>query len=146
MDVAGFLDEVRTHPGYADQIVYVHRETAREARFTRGAPGLSPRAWEFLARLGIERLFGHQGEAIEALLAGRDVVVTTGSASGKSVCYQVPILEAILTDSASTALLVFPTKALARDLHRPPGIPHQSPGPRSGGGLAAGTRRQGRAA
>ena len=115
MDVAGFLDEVRTHPGYADQIVYVHRETAREARFTRGAPGLSPRAWEFLARLGIERLFGHQGEAIEALLAGRDVVVTTGSASGKSVCYQVPILEAILTDSASTALLVFPTKALARD-------------------------------
>src|SRR5262245_33641523 len=64
---------------------------------------------------GVDQLYTHQGEAIEHALAGRHVVVTTPTASGKTLCYNVPVLNSILQDSASRALYLFPTKALAQD-------------------------------
>jgi DEAD/DEAH box helicase domain-containing protein len=60
-------------------------------------------------------LFKHQVEAIQAVQAGKNVLITTGTSSGKSLCYQLPILNAALNDSSATALLLFPTKALAED-------------------------------
>ena len=64
---------------------------------------------------GITRLYTHQVCAIEALRAGRDTVVVTGTASGKSLCFHLPVLERLLEEPDATALYLFPTKALAQD-------------------------------
>jgi ATP-dependent helicase YprA (DUF1998 family) len=60
-------------------------------------------------------LWAHQAEAIDHARAGRSVVVATGTASGKSLCYQLPIAEVVTGSPPGSALLVFPTKALAQD-------------------------------
>jgi DEAD/DEAH box helicase domain-containing protein len=65
--------------------------------------------------LGVEALWAHQAAAIDLVRSGRSVAVATGTASGKSLCYQVPIAEAALGPEPATALAVFPTKALAQD-------------------------------
>ena len=64
---------------------------------------------------GISQLYTHQAEAIEHALAGRHVVVITPTASGKTLCYNAPVLHSILQDPSSRALYLFPTKALAQD-------------------------------
>ena len=68
-----------------------------------------------LASRGVDQLYTHQAEAIEHALAGRHTVVITPTASGKTLCYNAPVLDAILQDPSSRALYLFPTKALAQD-------------------------------
>ena len=70
---------------------------------------------ERLRHLGVTALYSHQARALEHVRAGRHVVVATGTASGKSLCYQLPLLERLLRDEKATALYLAPTKALARD-------------------------------
>jgi len=67
------------------------------------------------ARIGVEQPWLHQQRGLEALHRGRDLVLATATASGKSLCYQAPVLQAALADPAARALFLFPTKALARD-------------------------------
>ncbi len=76
---------------------------------------LDPRLRSGLACRGVERLYTHQAEAIEAVRAGEDIVVVTPTASGKTLCYALPVLQAIADDPASRALFLFPTKALSQD-------------------------------
>jgi DEAD/DEAH box helicase domain-containing protein len=64
---------------------------------------------------GISGLYSHQSEAVEHLRSGRDVVVVTPTASGKSLCYDLPVLQALTEDPAARALYLFPTKALSQD-------------------------------
>jgi DEAD/DEAH box helicase domain-containing protein len=106
-------DLVRSLAG-DDRLVHLERLPARRARFghlARPLPG------EVEARLGVRRLWSHQAEAIDLARSGRSVAVATGTASGKSLCYQALIGEAAggPGDHAGTSLLLFPTKALARD-------------------------------
>ena len=115
MDVEGFLQSITQAPDYAGQIVHVHTQPARAAQWAALPDGLHPHVQGFLAALGVSQLYCHQAEAIEAALDGEDVLITTGPASGKSLCYQVPILDKLLTDPEATVLQVFPAKALARD-------------------------------
>src|SRR3954454_8992876 len=68
-----------------------------------------------LAARGIEQLYTHQAEAFQHALSGRNVVTTTLTASGKTLCYTAPVLDAILKDHSTRALYLFPTKALAQD-------------------------------
>jgi DEAD/DEAH box helicase domain-containing protein len=68
-----------------------------------------------LERHGIDQLYSHQAEAIALVAQGRNIVVTTPTASGKTLCYNLPVLDAILKDPAARALYLFPTKALAQD-------------------------------
>ena len=68
-----------------------------------------------LAARGIEQLYTHQAEAFGHVLAGRNVVTITPTASGKTLCYNAPVLDAILKDPSTRALYLFPTKALAQD-------------------------------
>src|SRR5574342_958514 len=65
--------------------------------------------------MGIARLYSHQAEAIGLAREGKHVVVSTGTASGKSLAYHLPILERLLLEPAGTAFYLFPTKALAQD-------------------------------
>ncbi|MCB0052969.1 MAG: DEAD/DEAH box helicase, partial [Caldilinea sp.] len=64
---------------------------------------------------GIERLYRHQHDAVEAALAGGSVAVVTPTASGKTLCYNLPVLHTLLADADARALYLFPTKALAHD-------------------------------
>jgi DEAD/DEAH box helicase domain-containing protein len=92
--------------------VHLERIPARDARFADLAEPLPD---VVRSRLPVERFWTHQAEAIDLVRGGTSVVVATGTASGKSLCFQVPIAEAAAGDPPGTALLLFPTKALAQD-------------------------------
>jgi DEAD/DEAH box helicase domain-containing protein len=76
---------------------------------------LDPRLRTGLERNGLAALYRHQAEALEALRADRDVLVVTPTASGKSLCYDLPVLQAVAGDPSARALYLFPTKALGQD-------------------------------
>ena len=76
---------------------------------------LHPKLRESLASQGITRLYSHQAEAIEAVALGRNVAVVTPTASGKTLCYNLPVVNSVLEDPSSRALYLFPTKALSQD-------------------------------
>ena len=76
---------------------------------------LEPALVGALRKRGIEELYDHQARAYSLATEGRHVVVATPTASGKSLCYNLPILEALATDPSTRALYLFPTKALSRD-------------------------------
>ena len=106
-------DDVIAALGEDPRLVHVVRTPARPARYGDLDPPLQPAVAE---ALGVEGLWSHQAEAIDAIRARTSVVITTGTGSGKSVCYQAPIAESLVAKpNGSTALLIFPTKALARD-------------------------------
>ncbi len=88
---------------------------ARSAEIVPFPEELHPKLCEALARRGLEGLYTHQRESYEQVQAGRDIVVVTPTASGKTLCYNLPILDRILKDPDARALYLFPTKALAQD-------------------------------
>jgi DEAD/DEAH box helicase domain-containing protein len=114
-DPAALVEHLTGDPGYRGQLVHVERLPARQAR-TVGFPDDLPEllASRLRAR-GIEALWSHQAEALAFARAGSNVVVATGTASGKSLCYQLPVFEALLGGGRRTALYLSPTKALAHD-------------------------------
>jgi DEAD/DEAH box helicase domain-containing protein len=96
-------------------VTAVRRLPAATARYARFPDALDARLTQALMSRGVDQLYTHQAEAIEHTLAGRNVVITTPTASGKTLCYNAPVLNAVLEDPASRALYLFPTKALAQD-------------------------------
>jgi DEAD/DEAH box helicase domain-containing protein len=96
-------------------VTAVHRMPAVEAEYAPYPDGTDHRLVAALARRGIEQLYTHQSEAFAHVLQGRNVVSTTPTASGKTLCYNAPVLNAILKDPSTRALYLFPTKALAQD-------------------------------
>ncbi len=104
--------------GRADERL-IH-ETVQGARPAELAPipaHLLPEVREGLEGIGIDALYEHQAEAVEAALE-RSTVITTGTASGKSLCFQLPTLELLSRDGSARALYLYPTKALAQDQAR----------------------------
>jgi DEAD/DEAH box helicase domain-containing protein len=96
-------------------VTAVRRLPAVEAKLAPFPASLDPRLVGALTSRGVEQLYTHQAEAIDHALAGRHTVVITPTASGKTLCYNAPVLDAILKDPSSRALYLFPTKALAQD-------------------------------
>lgn len=115
MDVASYLDQLRNHPHYGGQLTHVETLPERPGVFAEPETPLPDPILGMLARRGIEQLYVHQVETLEAARSGRDVVVVTGTASGKTLCYNLPVLEACLANPETRALYLFPTKALAQD-------------------------------
>jgi DEAD/DEAH box helicase domain-containing protein len=114
MDFGAFLDELRGRPAYQGQIVHARFVPGRAARF--GAVGaIHPDVRRWLDARGIERLYAHQAAAVDAVRRGEHVAVVTSTASGKTLCYNLPVLDALMTDLEARALYLFPTKALAQD-------------------------------
>jgi len=100
----------------ADPIVTaIRRIPAAAASFAPFPEGTDSRLGAALASRGIGHLYTHQAEAFAHVLAGRNVVTVTPTASGKTLCYNGPVLDAILKDPSTRALYLFPTKALAQD-------------------------------
>jgi DEAD/DEAH box helicase domain-containing protein len=116
-DVLGRLTSSRAPLGReADPIVTAaHRLPAVAASFAPFPEETDDRLRGALAARGIEQLYTHQAEAFRHVLARRNVVTITPTASGKTLCYNAPVLNAILKDPAARALYLFPTKALAQD-------------------------------
>ncbi len=100
----------------ADPIVTaIHRMPPVTAQYSPYPDGTDERLIAALAGRGIEQLYTHQSEAFAHVLGGRNVVTITPTASGKTLCYNAPVLNAILQDPSTRALYLFPTKALAQD-------------------------------
>lgn len=99
----------------SEQIVHIEEVDARRARFAPITAKMHPKLKEQVELLGFEQLFTHQAEAFDAFSEGKDLVVVTGTNSGKTLCYHLPTIQALLSEPAARALYLFPTKALAQD-------------------------------
>jgi len=115
MDVASFLTYLRQAPWHRDQMSHVETIPPRKGRYANPKTVLHPRLQDALEHDGIWPLYLHQAEAIDALARGENVVVATPAASGKSLCYHLPVVDRLLRDRSVRALYVYPTKALAQD-------------------------------
>ncbi|MHB8460112.1 MAG: DEAD/DEAH box helicase [Candidatus Limnocylindrales bacterium] len=115
LDTAAVLARVLAEPSLAATVVHHETIPAREAAWEDLPSWLDPRIAAGLRTRGIDRLYTHQAEAIDAIRAGRDTVVVTATASGKTLCYAIPTLQAIADDPGARALWLFPTKALGQD-------------------------------
>src|ERR671925_1120511 len=100
---------------HGEEIAYIGSEPAREPQLAPLPDDLSPRVRDALAAQGIDTLYTHQRAAWDAAARGEHVVVTTGTASGKTLAFNLPVLDAIGRDPKSRALYLYPTKALAQD-------------------------------
>jgi DEAD/DEAH box helicase domain-containing protein len=92
----------------------IHNQPAVEGDF-RDLPPLDARLRSALEKRGVTRLYVHQAEAFGHVAAGRNVAIVTPTASGKTLCYNLPVLNLLLRDPAARAMYLFPTKALAED-------------------------------
>jgi DEAD/DEAH box helicase domain-containing protein len=93
----------------------IRRTPARAAEFGEFPESLSPKLCDVLAAKGIERPYTHQSDAFSRIAAGENVVIVTPTASGKTLCYNVPVLSHLTASPGARALYLFPTKALSED-------------------------------
>lgn len=115
MNVDQLADVLRMDPTFMDNVVRWEEMPASPAKTKPFPASLSPKLIEVLNRRGIYSLYTHQAEAIESITAGRDTVVVTPTASGKTMCYNLPVLNSIIENPDARALYLFPTKALSAD-------------------------------
>lgn len=113
MDISSLLNEIKASRRYENQIVHIEEIPAREALYS--ALELKMKVKAALSGMEIEALYSHQAEAIEKIREGKDIVLCTTTASGKSLTYIIPIFEAILDDPETTALYISPLNALVND-------------------------------
>jgi DEAD/DEAH box helicase domain-containing protein len=118
MNPSEFLNQLKQHNSYQNQLAHIERISARQAQYASLERPLLRSLVEAIQAGGPARLYYHQAKAIDAARAGQDVVIATSTASGKTLCYNVPVLEAIALDPEARALYLFPTKALAQDQYR----------------------------
>ena len=115
MDTSAFVSHLTAQPAYSDQIVHMEHIPPREASHGELEHPLATALQDCLHGHGLLPLYTHQAEAVDSARQGMNVVVSTASASGKSLCYNIAVLEAVLMEGGSRALYLFPTKALAQD-------------------------------
>jgi DEAD/DEAH box helicase domain-containing protein len=101
-----------------EELAYLTTEPARRARLAPLPDELDPRVRDALAARGIDELFTHQRDAWDAVALGEHVVVATGTASGKTLAFNLPVLDALAREPKTRALYLYPTKALAQDQAR----------------------------
>jgi DEAD/DEAH box helicase domain-containing protein len=109
------VEQLLDDPNFAACVTAYRLLPAREADYRNFPPSIDPRLVNSLRQRGIHRLFSHQAEAIDHALAGHNVAVVTPTASGKTLCYNVPVVTSIVRDPSARALYLFPTKALSQD-------------------------------
>ncbi|MBX7132518.1 MAG: DEAD/DEAH box helicase [Fimbriimonadaceae bacterium] len=95
--------------------LHLHDLAAHPAKFLDPRVPLHPRLKQKLIERGLVHLFRHQAQAVDAAFAGKDIAVVTGTSSGKTLCYNLPVLHSCLSEPRVTALYLYPTKALAHD-------------------------------
>ena len=115
MSLSALLSHWRSDPGVAANVVEWRTLPLRPARYAPFPSHLDPTLLKSLKKRGIHSLYIHQAAAWEHVQAGRNCVIATGTASGKTLCYTLPVVDRLIKDSQARALFLFPTKALAQD-------------------------------
>ncbi|MBM3262623.1 MAG: DEAD/DEAH box helicase [candidate division Zixibacteria bacterium] len=115
MTLSRLLDDLLHSTYYGNQVAGVKSLPERKARFATPKRPVHPALFSILETLGIRELYTHQAMALDAVRAGNHVVIVTSTASGKTLCYNIPVLETLLETPGARALYLFPTKALAQD-------------------------------
>ena len=113
--VSQVLDTFASRDHTGEVLTAVRHYPAREAQWADFPQWLNTDLRAAYNAKGIRQLYTHQAAATEAVHAGKNVVIVTPTASGKTLCYNLPVLDAILADTDTRALYLFPTKALAQD-------------------------------
>jgi DEAD/DEAH box helicase domain-containing protein len=114
MRISTFVERIKKSKDFGPQIVY-HRYLPAQDPIYDQSQIISPEISKVLRKFGIEGLYTHQIKAIEELKGGKDILVSTPTASGKSLIYNLPVIEEILKKPALRALYIFPLKALEQD-------------------------------
>ncbi|MCK5340171.1 MAG: DEAD/DEAH box helicase [Desulfobulbaceae bacterium] len=114
-DVDEYLNALKASPRFGPQVVHHEEFPAQSARFAEVKRPWLPEIEKALLRSGITELYSHQAEAVDRIREKKNVIVATPTASGKSLIYNLPVLEKVLTEPGSKALYLFPLKALAQD-------------------------------
>ncbi|HRK33027.1 MAG TPA: DEAD/DEAH box helicase [Candidatus Hydrogenedentes bacterium] len=115
MNVSQIVDRLKADPQFRQNLTSWKTMPARPARYGGFPKELHPKLVEGLKARGINDLYTHQHDAVEAVLQGGDVCVVTPTASGKTLCYNIPVLHTLVGDPNARALYLFPTKALSQD-------------------------------
>ncbi|MCH8275357.1 MAG: DEAD/DEAH box helicase [Armatimonadetes bacterium] len=115
VDPTGLIRALRRSAFYQNQIVETGRAEASEPEWGEPERPILAAVEEALHSTGIDRLYSHQATAFDLADAGKDLVVTSGTGSGKTLCYNLPVLQRLMQEPAGRALYLYPTKALAQD-------------------------------
>ncbi len=115
MNLAQLLERWERSPSIGPGIAASRHLPSQPARYAPWPAALDDRLRAALECRGVPALYTHQAQAVEAALAGENMVVVTPTASGKTLCYNLPVLHRLLHEPAARALYLFPTKALAQD-------------------------------
>lgn len=115
MNLEQMLDYFRASDRIMKNITSWVEIPAREAQYSDFPECLDQRLAAALEKRGVHKLYTHQASAVAEIGKGKDIVVVTPTASGKTMCYNLPVLNAILKDEESRAIFLFPTKALSQD-------------------------------
>jgi DEAD/DEAH box helicase domain-containing protein len=115
MNTNTFLEYLKTRPFYRDQIAHIEHIRPRAARNKELDEPLNEALEKALNERHFLPFYTHQAEAVNHARRGKNVMVVTSSASGKTLCYNVPVIQSLLSDKSARALYLFPTKALAQD-------------------------------
>jgi len=113
--VPKIVREIAPNSGPNEVVTALHHIPAREADWVEMPEWIQAELAEAYRSKGIMRLYSHQAEAAETIHRGKNVVIVTPTASGKTLCYNLPVLNAVLGDPDTRALYLYPTKALAQD-------------------------------
>ena len=115
MNLAQLLDQLKADERFLRNVSRWEVIPPAAGRYAVFPASLDPRLVDILKNRGVDRLYSHQVEAVDLAHQGHSFVVPTPTASGKTLCYNLPVLDTILRDSRSRALYLFPTKALSQD-------------------------------
>ena len=115
MNLNQMLEKLKNDPFFMENVTAWRTVPPREAKYAPWPEGVDPRLPAALGKHGVHQLYTHQAECFAASQAGKDYVVVTPTASGKTLCYNLPVLAEILKNPDARALYLFPTKALSAD-------------------------------
>ena len=115
MNLDQLLDQLRNNPAFMQNVTHWETIPAKPARYAPFPEDMDPRIPPVLRERGIKQLYIHQRAAYDAVAQGKNICVVTPTASGKTMCYNLPVLQRILQNEDSRALYLFPTKALSAD-------------------------------
>lgn len=115
LTLSEWIKRAENSPRFQENVRALKHIEAREAMYSPYPGWVDERIRAVLRARGMGSLYSHQAQAVELIRKGRDVVLVTPTASGKTLCYNLPVLQKILEDGENRALYLFPTKALAQD-------------------------------
>ncbi len=115
MSLKDYIESLKRHKGFAGDIVCHKTIASKEAAFASKNPGFKNNLSSLLRYLGIKKIYRHQKTAMDFIQKGIHTVIATPTASGKSLVYNLPVIDRLMEEPASCALYLFPLKALARD-------------------------------